>query len=325
MPYFTSVTSKRALTSPLRLNQLPKRLPAASSWDTNELFAFRVVVEAANTRILPYLAEESVSSHALISSNTALLELVQPAPPDLPMRVETDLAIICGPTLAQFWAALADVVAGGQEQDFLDSEDDHVTEGGRIEGEDIASSPEQPPSKRARKTVELPGMVDSTQAQFASSSPHQPSSQVSSKDDAFMPPDDGLDATREIKTERLVTCFLRHILYYVPYKELELRNRLECRTRLSVGVSTEGGWFIRAEDDGGLRLRLRLRSFLRDGEYAYNHPQLRDSYYVLFEAKRRFQHICEGRPTISDAWLGQMTAEALAGRLARKPHYTDPK
>ena len=83
-----------------------------------------------------------------------------------------------------------------------------------------------------------------------------------------MPPDDSLDAAREIKTERLVTCFLRHILYSVPYEELELRNRLECRTRLSVGVFTEGGWCIRDEDDGRLRLRLRLRTLLRNGERA---------------------------------------------------------
>jgi hypothetical protein len=226
--------------------------------------------------------------------------------------------------LGQFWAALADVIDGGQAQDSLNLEDGHASEGkSKVEDEDIASSPEQPPPKRTRKAVEHPDMVDSTQEQFASSSPYQPSSQVSTEDDAFMPPNDGFDAAREIKTERLVTCFLRHILYSVPYEELELQNRFECRSRLSVGVFTEGGWCIRAEDDG--RLRLRLQTFLRNGERAYHRPRLSDCYYVLFEAKKRFQHIREGRPTISDAWLGQMTAEALAGRLTRRQYYTDPK
>ncbi|KAI0909661.1 hypothetical protein F4823DRAFT_419110 [Ustulina deusta] len=119
MPYFTSVTSKHALTGAPHLNQLPKRLPAASSWGADELFAFRVVVEATNARILPSLADQSVFNHDLVSSNKALLALVQPAPADLPALVETDLATRYGPTLGQFWAALADVLSGEQEQDNL--------------------------------------------------------------------------------------------------------------------------------------------------------------------------------------------------------------
>ncbi|KAI0394770.1 hypothetical protein F5Y17DRAFT_457682 [Xylariaceae sp. FL0594] len=66
------------------------------------------------------------------------------------------------------------------------------------------------------------------------------------------------------------------------------------------------------EDDGGLRLREPLQS----GEGYTLHP--RNCYYTILEAKKLFQQFHEGRPVISDAWLGQMTAEALAGRLTRQ-------
>lgn len=332
MPYFTSVISKRALDSTIHLNQLDKRLPAASSWGARELYAFRVVVDATRTRVLPSFAEQSASGHDLISSNPALLALVQPAPANLPTLVETDLATRYGPTLGQFWASLADVLSGEQGQDLLGVEAGHAGpiafEGEAIGDEDLggggmASSPELPPSKRIRKTVQHSDMVDSTQVQFGSSSPFRPGSQVSTQDDAFVSAEYGVDAAREVKTERLVACFLRHILYSFPYEDLGLLRRIECRTRLSVGVSTEGGWTVRAEDDGGLRVR--IGTINQNGENIYDPPRLVYSYRVLFETKRLFQHIDEGRPTISDAWLGQMTAEALVGRLARKATDDDPK
>lgn len=40
-------------------------------------------------------------------------------------------------------------------------------------------------------------------------------------------------------------------------------------------------------------------------------------YDALFETKRGFGQINNGQASISDNWLGQMTAEALVGRLNR--------
>jgi len=320
MSYFTEFTSKSALAGSPRLNQLPKQLPPASSWGRNEISAFRVVNSPTNARILPRFANKRDVYNNLTNSNTALLGLVQPTPSNLPTHIETDLAIRYGPTLGQFWAALADILAGKQDGDLLDLGGLHA---GPMAQDDIASSPEQPPSKRIRKSVEHQNMVNSTQVRFGSSSPYQASSQVSSADEPFIPLNSGLDEAREIKTERLMTCFFRHILYAAPYEKLGLRNRLECRTSLFARVFTEGGWCIQAEDDGGLRWRERM--FLEGGEHIYARSQRSDCYYTLFEAKKRFQQIREGRPIISDAWLGQMTAEALAGRLARKADNSDPK
>ncbi|KAI0530241.1 hypothetical protein GGR58DRAFT_246506 [Xylaria digitata] len=161
-------------------------------------------------------------------------------------------------------------------------------------------------------------MTDSTQMQVGSSSPIQLSSQVSSRDDAFVP-DDPDSLAREANTERLLTCFLRCILYSIPYLELDLEDRLECRAPLAAAVFMSGGWSIRAEDDGGLRRRPALVTIEHDVYYIRS--RLVDCYHVLFEAKKRFWHIHNGRPTVSDNWLGQMTAEALVGRLARTGTY----
>ncbi|KAI0966457.1 hypothetical protein F4678DRAFT_295897 [Xylaria arbuscula] len=163
-------------------------------------------------------------------------------------------------------------------------------------------------------------MVDTTQIQVSSSSPIPPSSQVSSPDDAFIPDDSNL-LTREANTERLLTLFLRCILYSISDSNPHPLARLECRTPLATAVIMSGGWSIRAEDDGGLRWRPTLTLFDRNMQAYYMRSQLAECYHVLFEAKKQFQHIYDGRPTISDNWLGQMTAEALVGRLVRAGTY----
>lgn len=150
--------------------------------------------------------------------------------------------------------------------------------------------------------------------QFDSSSPQQPSSQVSAADEAFIAPDSAPDGPPEIQTERLVA---RHVLCSAPYTQLDVSRRLEWRSRLFVKTATDGDWLIHAEDDGGLRLRLPKPTYSSgDIQVAYNRLRLSGCYHVLFEAKRRFTRFVDGRPIISDAWLGLMAAEASAGRLA---------
>ncbi|KAI0469918.1 hypothetical protein GGR56DRAFT_154996 [Xylariaceae sp. FL0804] len=331
MTYFETVTSKNALPRAATLRQRLVRLPAASAWGADELSAFRVVVVAPNARarVLRHFADQSRFTLDEIRKDpdlAGLAGLVRRAPPDLPLCVETDLAARFGPTLGQFWSALADVMVHGQEeQGALVQNGNDATAEGRAETDDesvsLPSSPEPPPPKRIRRRAEYDGMIDPTQERFASSSPHQTNSQVCTDDDAFVPTDDGAETARELMTERLLTCFVRHVLCSTPHARLFLQNRLECRARLPVAVSTEGGRSIRAEDDGGLRLRALWPD---KGEHAYHRSRRSDCYHLLFEAKRRFLHIHDGRPTISDAWLGQMTAEALAARLIRREHYRDP-
>ncbi|KAI1358573.1 hypothetical protein F5Y08DRAFT_345552 [Xylaria arbuscula] len=135
-----------------------------------------------------------------------------------------------------------------------------------------------------------PDMVDSTQMQVASSSPFQPSSQVSSQDDAFVPEARDLFA-RDANTERLLTYFLRYLLYSIPYSTSDLGGQLKCRSPVALTVFMTGGWSIRAEDDGGLRWRPILATLEDDARPYYLRSQLADCYRVLFEAKKQFRYI----------------------------------
>ncbi|KAK5637245.1 hypothetical protein RRF57_012957 [Xylaria bambusicola] len=315
--YFTSVTNTSALRTrtPRPLYNQDKKLPRGSLWAADELTTFRVVVNATNTRILPYLNGNPAPCDDLPRLDPVLVELLQPTP-DLAGQTEIDLVSQYGYPLGQFWAALAELVPdkGTYTERNKKKEDGHV----------LSSPPDQPASKRNRIAVERPGMVNSTQIQIESSSPIELSSQVSSQDDAFVP-DDHNPLAREANTERLLTCFVRCILYSISESESDPGARLECRTPLAAAVCTNGGWSIRAEDDGGLRWRPALTTIEHDIQTYYMRSQLADCYHVLFEAKKGFQHIYNGRPTITDNWLGQMTAEALVGRLARAETYYESR
>ncbi|RWA04050.1 hypothetical protein EKO27_g11055 [Xylaria grammica] len=238
----------------------------------------------------------------------AIAQLLQPTP-DLGGKTDIDLVSEYGGPLGQFWAALAELVPDRGA----------YTEPGKKGDGHVPSSPlDQPARKRNRITVEHADMVDSTQILVGSSSPAQESSQVSARDDAFVAENHEHDPmAREVNTERLLTCFVRYILYSIPYLDWALNNRLDCRTHLATKVTMTGGWVIQAEYDGGLRLRRGIASDGDDGLHVYYiRSRSADCYHVMFEAKKAFQ-INDGQPTISANWLGQMTAEALVGRLAR--------
>lgn len=312
--YFTSVTTTSALNkrTPRRLCDRDKNLPSGSSWGADELTTFRVVVNAKKNRVLPYLRDNTAPCEQVLRSNALLVQLLQPTP-NLAGRTELDLVAQYGAPLGQFWAALDEVIgdAAVPIEQREKTKESHVP----------SSPPDQPASKRTRIAVEHPDMVNSNQIRIGSSSPFQTDSQVSSQDDAFVP-DDHDSLVREANTERLLTCFLRYILYSTQSVR-DQRHRLECRTPLAATVYLPGEWCVRAEDDGGLRLRLLdLRPGQPDLTAYYQRPRPVDCYHVTFEAKRQFQLIKDGQPTILDNWLGQMTAEALVGRLIRGEGYS---
>ncbi|KAL3469650.1 hypothetical protein BJX99DRAFT_251810 [Aspergillus californicus] len=116
----------------------------------------------------------------------------------------------------------------------------------------------------------------------------------------------------EDNTLRLVTCLLRHILYFAPPQNsisesvvVEFRDakrRFVAKTRIK-------DQRIVAVDDGGLCLRQESgEGFI----VARNNV-------ALFEAKTRFQCILEGSPIITDRCFAQMVCEALAARLTDHP------
>lgn len=307
-----SVTSTTALQqrSPVPLHKLDAKLPPGSSWTAEELVTFRVVVKATNTRLHPFLLVNSAACDDFLL-NPAIIDLLQPTP-DLWGRTENDLVTQYGAPLGQFWAALAEVVPL-----------DHTIKAKHNHGR--PSSPlGQPTPKRNRIAVNHVGMVDSTTLRIGSSSPAQPSSQASSKDDPFVPADDASFMTREVDTQHLLSCFIRCALYSIPFDNWDKEDRLEVRTPVTTTVTMREGWIIQAEDDGGLRRRPGLKE--RSPTYPYGcFTHSRRLVYccdALFEARGGFGQINNGRPSISDNWLGQMTAEALVGRLARAELYT---
>lgn len=113
----------------------------------------------------------------------------------------------------------------------------------------------------------------------------------------------------EDETLRLASCVIRHILYYAPPQDSgQLQSVVEFRDakkRLAVETPELRRKMV-ATDDGGLYRRIALGNvFTVDKERV-----------AIVEAKRQFQFLESGRPTISDDCLAQMTCEALVARLA---------
>ncbi|KAI0140193.1 hypothetical protein GGR57DRAFT_439909 [Xylariaceae sp. FL1272] len=286
--YFNAVTSTGALRHrrPIPLCERGAKLPPGSSWTAEELATFRVVVKVTS-RLHPLLLAKTADCDDFLS-NPAIKDLLQ-VTPHLWGWTETDLVAEYGGPLGQFWAALTD-----------------------------------PAAKRNRIAVDHAGMVESTTMQIGSSSPVQSSSQASSQDDAFVPADQARLMTREVSTQRLLDCFVRCALYAIPFDAWGKQDRIEVRTPVNTTVTLGGRWTIQAEDDGGLRRRPGPAQPSRTypyGRFLRPTPLLDHSYDALFEAKRGFGQFENGRPGISDKWLGQMTAEALVGRLRRKVVY----
>ncbi|KAJ6081470.1 hypothetical protein N7499_006344 [Penicillium canescens] len=116
-------------------------------------------------------------------------------------------------------------------------------------------------------------------------------------------------ASPEDETLRLVSCVIRHILYFAPPQDaanipavVEFRD---AKTRLSARTPKLKRKII-AIDDGGLCLREESRGLFK----------VLKSRVVILEAKRQFQCLENGQPTISDNCFAQMTCEALVARLA---------
>ncbi|KAJ2991224.1 hypothetical protein NUW58_g2590 [Xylaria curta] len=284
--YFHSVTSTKALQQrhPVPLCELDAKLPSGKN----------------TPRSNDFLSDQAIE---------ALLQQT----PDLCDWTENGLVEKHGVRLGQFWAALAEVVP--------------LDDTTRVkQNHERPSSPlGQPTPKRNRVAVNHADMVDSTTLQIGSSSPAQPSSQASSRDDAFVAADGDLSMTREFNTQYLLSCFVRCVLYSIPSNDWEKKDQMEVRPPVTASVDIGDDWSVQAEDDGGLRRRPGHK------ERSPTHPyggckRSRDLVYcydALFETKRGFGQINNGRPSISDKWLGQMTAEALVGRITRAKRYAE--
>lgn len=194
-------------------------------------------------------------------------------------------------SLGSVWAALAALQRPRDQSVSGDGEDEVEDEDARV--------------PRRRQPPERYGNLVPTESIQFSSSPPGPRPPSSSSMGSIGYTENPQAPAVEDLTVRLVSSFIRYVFNYGQ----ELRRPiLEFRDeRVTHASTTPSRWKLRAIDDGGVRI-------LRDQEVGERESQ----HVALVEAKRHFQVIEEGRPTVSDRLLAQMAGEALASVLAPK-------
>lgn len=306
--YFEAVTSRSAFNKCVEAEggQTFQKLgnpPAASSWDRRWLLACRVVRTARQDTVLPLLSGQDGATKGA-ELQPQIRDMIRGPDSSYRQLSESELVHRNGVSLGQIWAAL---------RAFKDGND-------RGEG----STDEQRVTKRARHATQHEGFVDSSTMRVGSSSPLSSeggreaapeSESLRSSHDSSVGHvdmgDHGPNTLTEDGTLRLVSCLTRHILYYSTPLDSAAQSIIEFRDeKLRSTVRTSELQWLRAIDDGGLcQLDLDPES---------GTLELGNSRVALIEAKRRFQHIHDGRPVISDESFAQMTCEALAARLLQE-------
>ncbi|KAM3428694.1 hypothetical protein NHJ13734_008499 [Beauveria thailandica] len=293
----------------------------ASKWGRKELFACRVLPKQGDHN-LPCLK----SFKSTERFTTAQMKAFVDGPVDPADLGGSELALVrkYGHSLGQLWAALAaftgpperrkpfsppDEGSGGGDNG--NNDDDGNNNGG---GGDGARWP-----KRARHSTQQQGFVDSSTLKFDSNSPI-PSSQGSQGSLGYVDAEShALAAGPEDDTLRLITCALRHVLYFAaPNNEPNAAAVVEVRDakiRLDNNIGVRS---LVAVDDGGLCLREpQIFEHRRsDGSLCQRTVYTTANNHVLMlETKRMLQCLTQGVPIISDACLAQMTCQALSCRI----------
>ncbi|KAI2741992.1 hypothetical protein DTO013F2_8655 [Penicillium roqueforti] len=305
-PYFNTVTSKSSFTA--RFGAENKKLfsqlhdVGASDWGRDHLFACRVIRRDAQHSILPILSKYQFPSD--LQSSPEIVKFLN-GPDGVHMTLSEHRLVrdpTCGISLGQVWGALA-MFKGSEERRGRDSSKVSPDESDN----DAEPSPRRPRERIQR--IAQRGYVDSREMQVGSSSPAADGSQGTSSVEYIDAESHRLLASPEDETLRLVSCVIRHILYFAPPQDaanmpavVEFRD---AKTRLSARTPKLKRKII-AIDDGGLCLREESRGLFK----------VLKSRVVILEAKRQFQCLENGQPTISDNCFAQMTCEALVARLA---------
>ncbi|KAJ5917543.1 hypothetical protein N7466_011097 [Penicillium verhagenii] len=305
-PYFNTVNSKSSFRA--RFCAENRKLftqlhdVGASDWGRDHLFACRVVRRDAQHGILPILSPYQFPSD--LQSSPEIVKFLN-GPDGVQMTLSEHRLVrdpTCGISLGQVWGALA-MFKGSEERRGRDSL--------RVSPEESDNEAEPSP-KRPRKRIERiaqRGYVDSREMQVGSSSPAADGSQGTSSVEFIDAESHRLLASPEDDTLRLISCVIRHILYFAsPQNSANMATVVEFRdakARLSARTPKLKRKII-AIDDGGLCLREESRGIFK----------VLKSRVAILEAKRQFQCLENGRPTISDNCFAQMTCEALVARLA---------
>ena len=273
-----------------------KEQTAVSCWGVDPLFACRVLCSHPSN-VLPFLADRTPKSevgiHPCIEGlirgpKEALSVLSQMAEAQIVRSYQTE-------SLGYIWAALASLLRARDDMPDT-STPNNDAEGAGTRGGNTAGGRS---SERSRTRTDHGPFVPSDTMQVASSSP------VDSNDDR---PDTALSVPSSIGfvessaplvedyTVRFANCLIRCVLNYaqplnkgLPF--LEFRDE-----RPAYVYGRDKGGIFKAIDDGGIQ---------------FGHKRLRAQVAIL-EAKRSFQDIINGVPSVSDELLAQVVGEALA-------------
>lgn len=322
--YFESVTTREQLRKRggTPLYQRPGRLPPASDWSTAELVACRVVVNGDRPPVLDF-GLPSVK----FSPGEELSKIIKPLPPNLKALSETELIHQLGGLAGMFWGALhrfthnqvataaisrAPSPPGSDTSDVGNPDIDVEM----VDVPELPSGPSSRPQRIRRPTQNYQEYVDSgTMKVESSSSPLPLSSSFGSSAASYVSPGvNTRSADPEDETVQLASAFLRSALVYCPLQSPDVIKGIPCllefsgtRRCLSPQLGN-GALQLHATPDGEFHL---LPSEETPGIFGTPRQVI-----ALFEAKRRFKMIREGRPVVTDDLLGQLVGEALALRLS---------
>lgn len=306
--YFDAITSRHAYNSYIQSDAFKKSTLSlsclearASNWGREQLFVCHVIVSPTQNALLPAYKNEhiAIDHNILHEAKSQIDNFLRGPDPELVGQSEHYLAHKYGIALGQVWAALAAVKNRQPSLINMDAGED----------DDQTSEEGTPESKRVRRNTDFQEFADSGTYQISSSSPtgnlpsSTPDSSVGYVDQVPIE-----DLPLEDNTVRLISCIMRHILYYTQVPGLtpvvEFRD---IRQRLGLEIPDLGRHIV-AVDDGGLCLRM---------EEEKDRFVVVRNMVALLEAKRSLK-IVEGRRVISDECLAQMTCEAILARA------TDP-
>ncbi|KAJ6185812.1 hypothetical protein N7519_007113 [Penicillium mononematosum] len=320
--YFDSFTSASQFTGSNVKHISRLSMTSASGWGRKHLLACRVVVRQARHNILPILSPYSKSSDT--TSPVEIVKFVN-GPDHIQHFERSEHSLVrdfgYSISLAQTWAALAafkgsrdsqrtqQSIGPSNSDDGNHSEDSNADYDSLMDTEsdgDGNSGGMGRPAREIRPSRDSE-FVHSGEMQVGSSSPQAASSQDASSTGHIDNAEHHLRGTVEDDTLRLLSCVIRHILYFGSPQDwknmsrvVEFRDvKLQASAHLpSINKS------INAIDDGGLCLRIQ-----DEGSFT-----LLDDRVAILEAKRDFDSLEEGKPIISDRCLAQMTCEALVAR-----------
>lgn len=315
-PYFDNITSESSFERTLKTNSPTFSSlvqVGASDWKRDHLIACRVIRRAAQPNVLQIFSEyqpdlnmksiPEIASFVAGPDDTSHMNLSE-------QHLVRDLGY--GISLGQVWAALA-TFKGNERRRGLNvaatssGSSDSGTES-TPEGSDSATElPSRPPRMRIKRSG-LESFRDSGKMNVGYiSSSDGSSDDTPSSVEHIDAESHRLLACPEDSTVRLISCVIRHILYFIqPTSLLNVTSVAEFRDEkvwLSA-ITNNMQRKIIAIDDGGICLRTRNGDTF---EVIQNHA-------AILEAKRQFQCIT-GKPIMLDECFAQMTCEALTARL----------